>query len=32
MLPRDAFLGTTEMVEWRKAAGRVSASSSRPLG
>jgi arginine decarboxylase len=25
MLPRDAFVGATEMVPWRQAAGRISA-------
>jgi arginine decarboxylase len=30
MLPRDAYLGATEMVEWRKAAGRVSAEMVCP--
>jgi arginine/lysine/ornithine decarboxylase len=30
MLPRDAFLGTTEMVPWRKAAGRISAEMICP--
>jgi arginine/lysine/ornithine decarboxylase len=30
MLPRDAFLGTTEMVSWKKAAGRVSAEMICP--
>ncbi|HEY2449051.1 MAG TPA: ornithine decarboxylase, partial [Mycobacterium sp.] len=30
MLPRDAFLGATEMVPWRQAAGRVSAEMICP--
>jgi arginine decarboxylase len=30
MLPRDAFLGATEMVPWRDAAGRVSAEMICP--
>jgi arginine decarboxylase len=30
MLPRDAFLGATEMVPWREAAGRVSAEMVCP--
>jgi arginine decarboxylase len=30
MLPRDAFLGATEMVPWRPAAGRVSAEMICP--
>jgi arginine decarboxylase len=30
MAPRDAFLGTTEMVPWKKAAGRVSAEMVCP--
>jgi arginine/lysine/ornithine decarboxylase len=30
MLPRDAFLGATEMVPWRAAAGRVSAEMICP--
>jgi arginine/lysine/ornithine decarboxylase len=30
MLPRDAFLGRTEMVPWRQAAGRVSAEMICP--
>src|SRR4051812_35134039 len=30
MLPRDAFLGATEMVPWRKAAGRISAEMICP--
>jgi arginine decarboxylase len=30
MLPRDAFLGATEMVPWREAAGRVSAEMICP--
>ena len=30
VLPRDAFLGRTEMVEWRQAAGRVSAEMICP--
>lgn len=30
MLPRDAFLGTTEMVPWRKAAGRICAEMICP--
>jgi len=30
MLPREAFLGATEMVPWRKAAGRVSAEMICP--
>jgi arginine decarboxylase len=30
MLPRDAFLGATEMVPWRRAAGRVSAEMICP--
>jgi arginine/lysine/ornithine decarboxylase len=30
MLPRDAFLGTTEMVPWRDAAGHVSAEMICP--
>jgi arginine decarboxylase len=30
MLPRDAFLGETEMVGWRQAAGRVSAEMICP--
>jgi arginine/lysine/ornithine decarboxylase len=30
MLPRDAFLGTTEMVPWKRAAGRVSAEMICP--
>lgn len=30
LLPRDAFLGTTEMVPWRKAAGRISAEMICP--
>ena len=30
MLPRDAFLGVTEMVPWRQAAGRVSAEMICP--
>jgi arginine decarboxylase len=30
MLPRDAFLGSTEMVPWRKAAGRISAEMVCP--
>jgi arginine decarboxylase len=28
--PRDAFLGTTEMVPWRRAAGRISAEMICP--
>jgi arginine decarboxylase len=30
MLPRDAMLGATEMVPWKKAAGRVSAEMICP--
>jgi arginine decarboxylase len=30
MLPRDAFLGNTEMVPWRQAPGRVSAEMICP--
>jgi arginine decarboxylase len=30
MLPRDAFLGATEMVPWRDAAGRISAEMICP--
>jgi arginine/lysine/ornithine decarboxylase len=30
MLPRDAFLGATEMVPWRAAAGRISAEMICP--
>ena len=30
MLPRDAFLGATEMVPWRQAADRVSAEMICP--
>jgi arginine decarboxylase len=30
MLPRDAYLGRTEMVPWRKAAGRISAEMICP--
>jgi arginine/lysine/ornithine decarboxylase len=30
MLPRDAFLGATEMVPWREAAGRISAEMVCP--
>jgi arginine/lysine/ornithine decarboxylase len=30
MLPRDAFLGATEMVPWRQAAGRISAEMVCP--
>jgi arginine decarboxylase len=30
MLPRDAFLGATELVPWREAAGRVSAEMVCP--
>jgi arginine decarboxylase len=30
MLPRDAFLGATEMVPWRQAAGRISAEMICP--
>jgi arginine/lysine/ornithine decarboxylase len=30
MLPRDAMLGTTEMVPWRRAVGRVSAEMICP--
>src|SRR4051794_866333 len=30
MLPRDAYLGRTEMVPWREAAGRVSAEMICP--
>jgi arginine/lysine/ornithine decarboxylase len=30
MLPRDAFLGETEMVPWRQAAGRISAEMTCP--
>jgi arginine decarboxylase len=30
MLPRDAFLGATELVPWREAAGRVSAEMICP--
>jgi arginine decarboxylase len=30
MLPRDAFLGATEMVPWREAAGRISAEMICP--
>lgn len=30
MLPRDAFLGATEMVPWQQAAGRVSAEMICP--
>src|SRR3954452_18342818 len=30
MLPRDAYLGATESVSWRKAAGRVSAEMICP--
>jgi arginine decarboxylase len=30
MLPRDAFLGATEMVPWREAHGRVSAEMICP--
>lgn len=30
MTPREAFLGATEMVPWRKAAGRVSAEMICP--
>jgi arginine decarboxylase len=30
MLPRDAFLGATEMVPWRQAVGRISAEMVCP--
>jgi arginine decarboxylase len=30
MLPRDAYLGATEMVNWREAPGRVSAEMICP--
>ncbi len=30
MLPREAFLGRTEMVPWRQAAGRVAAEMTCP--
>jgi arginine decarboxylase len=30
MLPRDAFLGSTEMVPWRRAAGRICAEMICP--
>ncbi|WNG88064.1 DegT/DnrJ/EryC1/StrS family aminotransferase [Mycobacterium sp. ITM-2016-00317] len=30
MLPRDAYLGATEMVQWRKASGRISAEMICP--
>jgi arginine/lysine/ornithine decarboxylase len=30
MLPRDAYLGVTEMVDWRQAPGRVSAEMICP--
>src|SRR3954452_20546836 len=30
MLPRDAFLGATEMVPWREAVGRISAEMICP--
>src|SRR4051794_34504592 len=30
MLPRDAYLGATEMVNWREAAGRISAEMICP--
>jgi arginine/lysine/ornithine decarboxylase len=30
LLPRDAFLGTTELVPWREAAGRISAEMICP--
>jgi arginine/lysine/ornithine decarboxylase len=30
LLPRDAFLGRTEMVSWRQAAGRISAEMICP--
>jgi arginine/lysine/ornithine decarboxylase len=30
MLPRDAFLGRTEDVPWRQAAGRISAEMICP--
>jgi arginine decarboxylase len=30
MLPRDAFLGASDMVPWRQAAGRVSAEMISP--
>jgi arginine decarboxylase len=30
MLPRDAFLGATELVPWREAAGRISAEMVCP--
>jgi arginine decarboxylase len=30
VLPRDAFLGATEMVPWKKAAGRISAEMICP--
>jgi arginine/lysine/ornithine decarboxylase len=30
LLPRDAFLGATEMVPWREAAGRISAEMICP--
>ncbi|MFC7674456.1 aminotransferase class I/II-fold pyridoxal phosphate-dependent enzyme [Mycolicibacterium sp. GCM10028919] len=30
MLPRDAYLGVTEMVPWREAAGRISAEMICP--
>jgi arginine/lysine/ornithine decarboxylase len=30
MLPRDAYLGTTELVDWRKAPGRISAEMICP--
>lgn len=30
MSPRDAFLGSTEMVSWRKAVGRISAEMVCP--
>jgi arginine decarboxylase len=30
MLPREAYLGPTEMVPWRQAAGRVSAEMICP--
>lgn len=30
VLPRDAYLGRTEMVSWREAAGRVCAEMICP--
>jgi arginine decarboxylase len=30
MLPRDAYLGATEMVNWREAPGRISAEMICP--